>query len=324
MRLNPIRGQLAATLMCASALLLPSTAAAADYPMRPVTIVVGFAAGGSSDVMARIVAEKLAVGLGQAVVVENRPGVGAIVGANYVAKAKPDGYTLLMGASGPVVFNHALYPKLPYGPQDFAPISLIGTYPLLLLVNANNPAQSVLELADFSKQNPDKANYSASSASFQLITELFNKKTGAHFTHIPYKGANESIAAVMSGDVTMTLADAGAASAGLQSGRVKALAVTAAERHKDYPDVPTMGELGVDLKVSFWTGLLAPAGTPAPIVKRLQEEIARVIDMPEVNRRISALSVTPVSSTAEEFAKLIAAEIPLWRQVAQDNNIKAN
>jgi tripartite-type tricarboxylate transporter receptor subunit TctC len=182
----------------------------------------------------------------------------------------------------------------------------------------------VQELADFSKQNPDKANYSASSASFQLITELFNRKTGARFTHIPYKGANDSITAVVTGDVTMTLADAGAASAGLQGGRVRALAVTSTERHKDYPNLPTMSELGVDLNVSFWAGLLAPAGTPLEIVRRLQEEVARVMDLPEVKKRISALSVTPVSSTPEEFAKLIATEIPLWRQVARDNNIKAN
>src|SRR3990167_566257 len=324
MRLNQRLRLLAATLACASACLLPLTAAAADFPTRPITIVVGFSAGGSSDVLARIVAEKLSIGLGQPVVVENRAGVASIVGAAFVAKAKPDGYTLLIGASGPIVFNHALYAKLPYTPQDFAPISLIGTFPLLLLTQANNPAKSIQELISYSRQNPDKANYGASSASFQLITELFNSKTGARFAHIPYKGSNDSITAVMTGDVTMTLVDAGAASAGLQSGRVKALAVTSAERLKDFPNIPTMSELGVDLKVSFWSGLLAPAGTPAPIVKRLQEEMVRVIDMPDVKKRISALSVTPVSSTPEEFAKLIATEIPLWRQVAQDNNIKAN
>ena len=323
MRLKP--GQnLLALLLCISALWLSPVAAAADFPTRPITIVVGFSAGGSTDVMARIVAEKMTLGLGQPVLVENRAGVASIVGAAYVAKAKPDGYTLFMGPSGPIVFNHALYAKLPYGEQDFAPISLIGTYPLLLLVNSNNPAQSVQELADFSKQNPDKANYSASSASFQLITELFNRKTGARFTHIPYKGANDSIAAVVTGDVTMTLADAGAASAGLQGGRVRALAVTSAERHKDYPNLATMAELGVDLRVSFWVGLLAPAGTPTDIINRLQEEVVRVMDLHDVKRRIGALSVTPVSSTPQEFGKLIAAEIPLWRQVARDNNIKSN
>jgi tripartite-type tricarboxylate transporter receptor subunit TctC len=324
MRLNQRLRLLASALLCTTAFLLPLAAGAADYPTRPITIVVGFSAGGSSDVLARIVAEKLALALGQPVVVENRAGVASIVGAAFVAKAKPDGYTLLMGASGPIVFNHALYAKLPYGPQDFAPVSLVCTFPLLLLTQAANPAKSVPELVNFSKQNPGKANYGASSASFQLITELFNSKTGARFAHIPYKGSNDSIMAVMTGDVTMALVDAGAASAALQGGRVKALAVTSAERLRDMPGLPTLSELGVDLKVSFWSGLLAPAGTPAAIVKRLQEEIAKVVELPDVRKRMSDLSVTPASSTPEEFARLIATEIPLWTRVAQDNNIKAN
>lgn len=325
MRLNQRLRLLAAMLVCASASLSPPMAAAADdYPTRPITIVVGYSAGGGVDALARIVAEKLPIGLGQPVMVENRPGVGSIVGAAFVAKAKPDGYTLLMGAPGPLVFNHVLYAKLPYGPQDFTPISLVGISPLVLLTQANNPAKSVQELVNYAKQNPGKANYGASSASFQLITELFNSKTGARFSHIPYKGTNDSIMAVMTGDVSMTLADVGPASTALQGGRVKALAVTSAERLKDYPNVPTLSELGVDLKVSLWIGLVAPAGTPAPIVKRLQEEMARVVDMPDVKKRISATSVIPFTNTSDEFARLIATEIPLWRQVAQDNNIKAN
>ncbi|MES2401495.1 MAG: tripartite tricarboxylate transporter substrate binding protein [Pseudomonadota bacterium] len=304
--------------------VLPAAAQVASYPNKPVTIVVGFSAGGSSDALARIVAEKLAVGLGQPVLVENRPGVASIVGAAFVAKARPDGYTLLMGASGPNVFNYALYAKLPYAPQEFAPVSLLGTFPLLLLANANNPAKNVQELVAQSKQNPDKSNYGASSASFQLVTELFNTRTGSKFAHIPYKGSNDAITALISGDVTMTLVDAGAASAVLQGGRVKALAVTSAERLKDMPNVPTLSELGVDLKVSFWSGLLAPAGTPAPVIKRLQEEIARVMALPDVKARFAAMSVVPASSTPEEFAKVIATEIPLWKQLAFDNNIKAN
>ncbi|OGA99186.1 MAG: hypothetical protein A3E79_15725 [Burkholderiales bacterium RIFCSPHIGHO2_12_FULL_61_11] len=324
MRLNQKLRLLAATLVCAPASWLPLAAAAADYPTRPITIVVGYSAGGGVDALARIVAEKLPIGLGQPVVVENRPSVGAIVGSAFVAKAKPDGYTLLMGAPGPIVFNHVLNAKLPYGPHDFAPISFVGISPLMLLTQSANPAKSVQDLVNFSKQNPDKSNYGASSASFQLITELFNSKTGARFAHIPYKGTNDSIMAVMTGDVSMTLADIGPASTALQGGRVKALAVTSAERLKDYPNVPTLSELGVDLKVSLWIGLLAPAGTPPEIVKRLQEELAKVVDMPDVKKRISAMSVIPATNTPEEFSRLIATEIPLWRQVAKDNNIKAN
>ncbi|MBI2728425.1 MAG: tripartite tricarboxylate transporter substrate binding protein [Polaromonas sp.] len=308
----------------AAAVVVPAAAQVGSYPNKPVTIVVGFSAGGSSDALARIVAEKLAIGLGQPVLVENRPGVASIVGAAFVAKAKPDGYTLLMGASGPNVFNYALYARLPYAPQEFAPVSLLGTFPLLLLANANNPAKNVQELIAQSKQNPDKSNYGASSASFQLVTELFNTKTGARFAHIPYKGSNDAITALISGDVTMTLVDAGAASAVLQGGRVKALAVTSSERLKDMPGVPTLSELGVDLKVSFWSGLLAPAGTPAPVIKRLQEEITKVMNMPDVKSRFTAMSVVPASSTPEEFSKVIATEIPLWKQLALDNNIKAN
>jgi tripartite-type tricarboxylate transporter receptor subunit TctC len=321
------RFRLRAGLMLLAATLaygLCVKAAAADYPTKPVTIVVGFSAGGSTDALARIVAEKLALGLGQPVVVENRAGVASIVGAAYVAKAKPDGYTLLMGVSGPNVFNYVLYSKLPYSAQDFAPISLIGTFPLILMTQAGNPARSVQELVDYSKQNPGKANYGASSASFQLVTELFNNKTGGRFSHIPYKGSNDAITAVIANDVTMTLVDAGAASAVLQGGRVKALAVTSAERMKELPGVPTLNEQGIDLKVSFWTGLLAPAGTPAPVVRRLQEELVRVMELPDVKKRLITMSVIPATSTPEEFARLIAAETSLWRQTAQDNNIKPN
>ncbi|MFC6281535.1 MULTISPECIES: Bug family tripartite tricarboxylate transporter substrate binding protein [Polaromonas] len=306
------------------AALLPLAAMAADYPTKPVTIVVGYSAGGGVDAMARIMADKLPALLGQPVVVENRPSVGAIVGTSYVSKAKPDGYTLIMGAPGPMIFNHAVYAKLPYTPQDFTPISFVSDSPLMLLVNANNPAKTVQDLVNQSKQNPDKSNYAASSASFQLITELFNKKTGAKFTHIPYKGANDSVMAVMSGDVSMALADAGPASVGLQSGRVKVLAVTSAKRMPDYPNVPTLAELGIDLKVSLWIGLLAPAGTPPEIVKQLQDSVAKVVAMPDVQKRMTTMSVIPMSNTSEEFAKVIASEIPLWKQLAADNNIKAN
>ena len=308
----------------AGAWLLAASAQAQDYPNKPVTIVVGYAAGGGVEFVARLLAEKLADRLKQPVVVENRPSVGAVVASTYVSKAKPDGYTLLMGAPGPIVFNHALNDKLPYGPRDFAPISIMTNSPLVLLVGSNNPARNVQELVAQSRANPDKANYGASSASFQLTTELFNRRTGAKFTHIPYKGANEAVQAVMAGDVTMTLADSGPAITGLQSGRLKALAVTSAERLKDLPNVPTLAELGVDLKVSLWIGLLAPAGTPADIVKRLHEEMVRIVDMPDVKARIAAKASIPMTNTPDEFARQIASDIVLWRQVAQENNIKGN
>lgn len=311
------------TLACLPMMPLMAVAQGA-YPNKPVTIVVGYSAGGGVDAMARILAEKLPSIIGQPVIVENRPSVGAIVGTSYVAKAKADGYTLLMGAPGPIIFNHAVYAKLPYTPQDLTPISFVSDSPLILIVNASNPAKNVQELVAQSKQNPDKSNYGASSASFQLITELFKKKTGGQFTHIPYKGANDAVTAVMAGDITMALADSGPASVGLQSGRVKALAVTSAQRMKDYPNVPTLAELGIDLKVSLWIGLLAPAGVPPDVLKTLQDAVAKAVAMPDVQKRMTTMSVIPMSNTSEEFAKVIASEIPVWKQLAIDNNIKAN
>jgi tripartite-type tricarboxylate transporter receptor subunit TctC len=319
MRLSTVTCSLATVVLIGSAAMFSPDAAAADYPTRPITIIVGYSPGGANDALARIAADKLTVALGQPVIVENRPGVAAIVGASTVAKAKPDGYTLLMGASGPMVFNYALYGSLPYAPQDFAPISLMGTFPMVLLTQADNPANSIEQIVEFSRQNPAKANYGSSAASFQLIMELFNNKTGARFSHIPYKGSNDSIKAVLADDVTITLVDAGPALTAVQGGRVKALAVTAGERLKEFPNVPTMSEAGVDLEVKFWSGLFAPAGTPEIIIKRLQREIARIVDLPDVRRRMSTLLITPTANTSEEFARLIATEIPFWKKVATDN-----
>lgn len=314
--------RIAGALICAAA--FSQVAAAADYPTKPITIIVGYTPGGANDVLARIYAEKLGPALGQSVIVENRPGVASIVGASYVAKARPDGYTLLMGASGPIVFNHALYSKLPYAPADLAPISLVGSFPMVLLAQSTNPAKSVRELVDYSKQFPDKSNYGSPAASFRLVTELFNEKTGARFAHVPYKGSNEAITAVMAGDVSMTLIDAGPASTALQGGRVKPLAVTSSERLKAMPNLPTMSELGIDLTVNFWSGLLAPAGTPPEVIQRLATEIAKIGEMPDVRARISALSITPVTSTPDAFGKQIASEIQLWSKVAQEKGIKAD
>ena len=297
---------------------------ALDYPQKPITIVVGFSAGGSSDVIARIVAERLSIGLGQAVVVENKAGVGSIVGATYVSHAKPDGYTFLLGASGPMVFNHALYSKLPYKVEDFSPVSLICTFPLLLLTSSSQAFKSVDDLIAYAKKNPEKVNYSASSSAFQLVTELLNKKFGTRFAHIPYKGSNDSVAALLSNDVTMTLVDAGAASPALQSSRAKVFAVSSSERLNEMPSVPTLSELGVDLKVSFWTGLIAPAGTPKEIIKRINDEMLKVIAHPDVRKKFAGLNVIPTSSSPDELARLINSEITLWREVALENHIKAD
>lgn len=315
--------KLAALALAIAPLGLPAAHAEQSYPTRPITIIVGYAAGGGNDVVARIVAEEMAKGLKQSVIVENRPGVASIVGAAYAAKAKPDGYTLFWGASGPISFNPALYTKLPYKIDDFTPISLTAKFPLVLVSDASLPIKSMSELVAYSKQHPDKANYGSSAASFQLVTELFNGQTGARFAHIPYKGSNESVQAVMGGNVTMAIVDPAPATIGLQSKRVRALAVTSAQRADFLPEVPTMREMGVDLDVELWMGLLAPTGTPADAVQRLQKEIARVVALPEVRKKMEAFGCLAQSSTPAEFHQLIEKEVPFWIKVAHDNGIKA-
>ncbi len=301
------------------------SAAAQTFPAKPIRILVGYASGGGNDIIARIVAQKLGENLGQPVIIDNKPGAASIIAADLVAKAAPDGYTILMGPSGPIVFNPALYAKLPYSPQkDFAPIGLIGAFPLMLVVNGSGPIRSVKDLVETAKANPDKANYGSSAASFQFASELFNMRTGSKFVQIPYKGANESSAAVASGDVMMTLADPSSMNALLQAGKIRLLATTGAERAAAYPGVRTMAEAGVpDFAITLWTGLLAPAATPAPIVKRLQEELAKTLRDPDVRARLAALAVTADTGTSETFAKTIATELELWATVAKAANIKA-
>jgi tripartite-type tricarboxylate transporter receptor subunit TctC len=230
-----------------------------------------------------------------------------------------------MGASGPIVFNPALYEKLPYNPvKDLAPVSIVGTFPLVLAVAANAPFRNMAELAEYTKKNPDKSNYGSSAASFRLVTELLKSKSGIRADHIPYKGSMESVNGVASGQVTLTLVDAGPAIGPLKGGLLKGLAVTSAQRIAALPDIPTMAEQGVDLNITFWSGLLAPAGTPKPILDKLAAEVQRIVKLPDVRARMLALAIDPVGSTPEEFTKVIATEIPLWTGVAKANNIKAD
>jgi len=298
--------------------------AQSNWPSKAIKIVVPYAPGGANDILARVVAEKLAPALGQSVVVENRAGAGAAIGTEYVARATPDGYTLLMAASGPIVFNPALVAKLAYNPlTDLAPISLAGSFPMILAVNDNFPAKNFAELVAYSKANSDKSNYAYPSASFQLVMELIKTRTGLKALNVPYQGSAPSINAVLTQEVQMTLIDSGPIAALIKSGKLRALAVTSEQRLASYPQVPTLKEQGVDLAVNFWSGLLAPAGTPAPIIKRLQEEMARIMALPDVVERMAKLDIKPVGGSSADFAKTIATEIPLWTQVAKDNNIKA-
>jgi tripartite-type tricarboxylate transporter receptor subunit TctC len=294
------------------------------YPSKPVRIVVGYSAGGGNDIIVRVMQPKLQEALGQTVVVENKPGAQSIIAAELVAKSPPDGYTLLMGPSGPMTINPATYSKLPYHPQrDFTPISMICSFPLIVVSSAKLPIRSIQDLVEYAKANPGKANYASSAGVFQVTTELFKQKTGTQFVMIPYKGSGESIQAVISGQVTMTIVDPAPATGPIKAGTVRALAVTSATRHPTWPDVPTMAEAGIpDMEVPVWTAFFAPAGTPPAIVARLQREVARVVHLPEIKERFAQMGLVSVGSTSEELARAVARDLEKYTAVAKAAKIK--
>ncbi len=300
-----------------------SVCAQESYPGKPVRIIVGYSAGGGNDLIVRVMAPRLSEGLGQPIIIENKPGAQAIIACEYVAKASPDGYTLLMGPTGPMAMNPATYSKLPYSPQrDFAPISQIGQFPLIVAVGASLPVRSVKELIEYAKTNPTKVNYAASAAAFQIATELFKQKTGTDFVHIPYKGSGESVQAVIAGQVTMTIVDPPPVSGPLRAGTARGLAITSAQRHPSWPDLPTLAEEGIDVEVGLWTAFFAPARTPPAIVARLQKEVARVVRLPDVREGLARLGVDPVGGSSEELGRVLARDIEKWTAVARAANIR--
>ena len=303
--------------------LAASACAQESYPGKPVRIIVGYSAGGGNDLIVRVMAPRLSEGLGQPIIIENKPGAQAIIACEYVAKASPDGYTLLMGPTGPMAMNPATYSKLPYSPQrDFAPISQIGEFPLIVAVGASLPVRSVKELIEYAKTNPTKVNYAASAAAFQIATELFKQKTGTDFVHIPYKGSGESVQAVIAGQVTMTIVDPPPVSGPLRAGTARGLAITSAQRHPSWPDLPTLAEQGIDVEVGLWTAFFAPARTPPAIVARLQREVARVVRLPDVREGLARLGVDPVGGSSEELGRVLARDIERWTAVARAANIR--
>jgi tripartite-type tricarboxylate transporter receptor subunit TctC len=316
-----------ALIVLATAVAAPAQAQvdpAGGYPSRPIHVIVGFAAGGGTDVIARLLGQKLTEGTGQSVVIENKLGASGIIATEFVAKAKPDGYTLLMSPSAPFTTNPIMYAKLPYAPvDDFTPISAVVTFPWFLVANASAPVQSMKDLVEYVKANPQKANYAGSASAFQLALELFKLRTGTKVEYIPFKGTNESINAVMAGEVLMSMGDAGPVTGPLKGGRVRGLAVTSAARSAAFPDIPTVAEAGFpDMEIQSWMGLFTPAGTPAGIVRKLQDEVNRIVRLPDVRERMNSLQLEPAGITSEQFARTIAADLERWRSVAKAGNIK--
>ena len=283
-----VAGIAAASLAGAAALAQD----ASQFPARNIHIVVPNAAGGGLDFFARLIGQKLSDRLGRPVVVENRPGANGNLAAAQVTKAAPDGHTLLLGSIGMLTVNPAVVPAITYDSQrDFAPISMIAKFPLILVVNAKAPVRTVQELVAYAKANPDKANAAASGPIFQVVQKMFEQRTGTKFEYIAFRANSEAMLALMRGDALMSLSDVGPATGPLQDGRVRALAVTSPRRLASHPDVPTMAEQGFkDMEVEFWTGLLAPAKTPPAIVKRLQDEIMAIVKLPDV---VEKLAVAP-------------------------------
>jgi tripartite-type tricarboxylate transporter receptor subunit TctC len=311
-------------VMVAVLALLAGASAAQDYPNKPIRIIVGYSAGGGNDIIVRVMANELSKGLGQPVIVDNKPGAQGIIGAELAAKAAPDGYTLLMGPSGPMTINPATYSKLPYSPtRDFTPISMIASFPLIVTVNPALNIRSIKELIDYAKANPGKANYASSAGIFQIATEMFKQRTGAPFEMIPYKGSGESVQAVMAGQVTITLVDPPPSAGPIKAGTIRALAVTSAKRHPSWPDLPTMAEAGVpDMEVPVWTAFFAPAKTPPAIVARLQKEVARTVQTAEVRERFAGMGLDPVGGSSEDLGRQVERDIAKWTAVAKAANIK--
>ena len=309
-------------LLCGLALL--GTAQAQNYPDKPIRIIVGYAAGGGNDIIVRVMQPGMQKGLGQPVIIENKPGAQSIIAAENVARSAPDGYTLLMGPSGPMTINPATYSKLPYDAQrDFAPISMICEFPLLVTVDAKLPIRSVKELIAFAKANPGKANYASSAGIFQITTEMFNQRTDSKFVMIPYKSSGESVQALISGNVALTIVDPPPATGPLKAGTIRALAVTSGKRHPSWPDLPTMAEAGVpDMEVPVWTAFFAPAKTPPTIVALLQKEVARVVRTAEVKEAFGKMGLDAVGGSSEELARRVRADIEKWTAVAKAASIK--
>lgn len=306
---------------------LPSASAqdaAASYPNKPIRVVVPFAAGGGNDIFARLVGQKLSEILGQPVINENKPGAGGRIAAEYVMNQPHDGYTLFIGASGVMSVAAAAFPNLSYHPtKTFIPLSMIANFPLILVVPPNHPAKTVKELVEWAKKNPDKANYASTSPAFITATELLKLKSGMPGQMIPYKSSNEMILSVMQGQTLLAISDGPPAIPQIKGGKVKALAVTGAERSPELPDVPSMAEAGFpEVNTKLWSGYFAPLNTPSAIVAKLEAGFRKAINDPDVSAKLKALAVSPGGNSSAEFRAMIDADIKTYADVIKAANLK--
>ena len=309
------------------ALLFAAAAGAQDYPARPIRVVVPFPPGGGTDLMARTVVQKLGESLGATVVVDNRGGAGGTIGTDLVAKAPPDGYTLVV-VSGSHAINPSLYPKLPYDSvRDFAPVTMLTSGPGLLVVHPSVPARTVKEFIALARSRPGQLHYASAGIGTppHLAGELFKTMTGADIVHVPYKGNGPAYTDLIGGHVSVMFPTIPTAIPHVRTGKLRALGVTTRSRTAIAPELPTLSESGVPgYDVSSWYGLLAPAGTPAAVVARLQREIAKVLRLPDISEKLTAQGLDLVGNTPEAFAGVIQSEIAKWAKVVKASGAKVD
>ena len=308
--------------------MVVAPAFAQDWPAKPIHFIVPYPAGGPVDAVARLLGQKVGESLHQPVIVENKPGAGGNIGADFVAKAPADGYTILMGAVATHAINPALYPSIPYdAARDFAPITQVAATPNVLVVNPAVPAKSVKELIEYARKNPGKLNFGSGStgSAGHLAGELMKSMAGIDMTHVPYKGAAPAMQDLVAGRLDLMFDNLASAQGQIKAGTVRALAVTTAKRSPLAPDLPTIGESGLPgFDISTWFGVFAPAKTPAPVVQKLHDAFAAALALPDVRERMLTLGAEPVASTPKEFAAYIDAEAKKYARLVKASGAKAD
>ncbi len=316
------RARRALTIGAALAATLPA-ARAQGYPTKPITIIVPFPPGGTTDILARILAQYMSTELGQSVVIDNRGGAGGNIGTQAAARAPADGYTLLMGTVGTHAINASLYKKLPYDPiKDFVPLSRVAMVPNLLVANPSQPYKTVQELIAYARANPGKINYGSSGngTSIHLSGELFKSMAKVEMTHIPYKGSAPAVSDLIGGQIAIMFDNMPSALPHVKAGKLRAIALTSARRSPELPDVPTVAEAGLPgYEATSWFGMFAPAGTPPAIVAKLNDTIVKALNDPEIRKKIVEQGGEPHPEKPEQFAAFIKAETAKWGKVVKES-----